>query len=36
MQRSADRILTTHPTVVWAKFEALREGAQLATKQLWS
>jgi 5-methyltetrahydropteroyltriglutamate--homocysteine methyltransferase len=25
-----------HPTVVWAKFEALREGAQLATKQLWS
>ncbi len=25
-----------HPTVVWAKFEALREGARLATKQLWS
>ena len=25
-----------HPTVVWAKFEAMREGAQLATKQLWS
>jgi len=25
-----------HPTVVWAKFEALREGAELATKQLWS
>jgi 5-methyltetrahydropteroyltriglutamate--homocysteine methyltransferase len=25
-----------HPTVVWAKFEALREGAQLATRQLWS
>ena len=25
-----------HPTVVWAKFEALREGAGLATKQLWS
>ncbi len=24
-----------HPTVVWAKFEAMREGAQLATKQLW-
>jgi len=25
-----------HPTVVWAKFEALREGARLATQQLWS
>lgn len=25
-----------HPSVVWAKFEAMREGAQLATKQLWS
>jgi 5-methyltetrahydropteroyltriglutamate--homocysteine methyltransferase len=25
-----------HPTVVWAKFEAMREGAQLATRQLWS
>jgi 5-methyltetrahydropteroyltriglutamate--homocysteine methyltransferase len=24
-----------HPTVVWAKFRALREGADLATKQLW-
>jgi len=24
-----------HPTVVWAKFEALREGARLATKRLW-
>jgi 5-methyltetrahydropteroyltriglutamate--homocysteine methyltransferase len=24
-----------HPTVVWAKFEALRDGARLATKQLW-
>jgi 5-methyltetrahydropteroyltriglutamate--homocysteine methyltransferase len=24
-----------HPTVVWAKFEALREGARLASKQLW-
>jgi hypothetical protein len=29
MQRSPDRILITH-------VEALREGAQLATKQLWS
>ena len=25
-----------HPTVVWAKFEAMREGARLATKKLWS
>ena len=24
-----------HPTVVWAKFEALAEGARLATEQLW-
>jgi 5-methyltetrahydropteroyltriglutamate--homocysteine methyltransferase len=24
-----------HPTVVWAKLEALAEGARLATKQLW-
>jgi 5-methyltetrahydropteroyltriglutamate--homocysteine methyltransferase len=24
-----------HPTVVWEKFKALREGADLATKQLW-
>ena len=24
-----------HPTVVWAKFEAMREGAKLATEQLW-
>jgi 5-methyltetrahydropteroyltriglutamate--homocysteine methyltransferase len=25
-----------HPTVVWAKFRAMAEGAQLATRQLWS
>jgi 5-methyltetrahydropteroyltriglutamate--homocysteine methyltransferase len=25
-----------HPTVVWAKFQAMAEGAQIATKQLWS
>jgi 5-methyltetrahydropteroyltriglutamate--homocysteine methyltransferase len=25
-----------HPTVVWAKFEALREGARLASKRLWT
>jgi 5-methyltetrahydropteroyltriglutamate--homocysteine methyltransferase len=24
-----------HPKIVWAKFEALSEGAQLATQQLW-
>jgi 5-methyltetrahydropteroyltriglutamate--homocysteine methyltransferase len=24
-----------HPTVMWAKFEALVEGARLASKQLW-
>jgi 5-methyltetrahydropteroyltriglutamate--homocysteine methyltransferase len=24
-----------HPTVVWAKFEAMAEGASLATQQLW-
>jgi 5-methyltetrahydropteroyltriglutamate--homocysteine methyltransferase len=24
-----------HPKIVWAKFEALAEGAQLATQQLW-
>jgi 5-methyltetrahydropteroyltriglutamate--homocysteine methyltransferase len=24
-----------HPTVVWAKFQAMAEGARLATKQMW-
>jgi 5-methyltetrahydropteroyltriglutamate--homocysteine methyltransferase len=24
-----------HPSVIWAKFEALREGARLASKRLW-
>jgi 5-methyltetrahydropteroyltriglutamate--homocysteine methyltransferase len=24
-----------HPTVIWAKFEAMVEGAEIATKQLW-
>ena len=24
-----------HPTVVWAKFKAMAEGAQIASKQLW-
>jgi 5-methyltetrahydropteroyltriglutamate--homocysteine methyltransferase len=25
-----------HPTVTWAKFEAMAEGARIASKQLWS
>jgi len=25
-----------HHTVVWEKFKALRQGADLATEQLWS
>ena len=24
-----------HPTVIWAKFQAMAEGARLATKELW-
>jgi len=24
-----------HPTVIWAKFEALRDGARIASRQLW-
>jgi 5-methyltetrahydropteroyltriglutamate--homocysteine methyltransferase len=24
-----------HPTVIWEKFKAMRQGANLATKQLW-
>jgi 5-methyltetrahydropteroyltriglutamate--homocysteine methyltransferase len=24
-----------HPTIVWAKFAAMAEGAQLASKRLW-
>ena len=28
-------IQRVHPTVMWAKFESLVEGARLATKQLW-
>jgi 5-methyltetrahydropteroyltriglutamate--homocysteine methyltransferase len=27
--------LTVHPTVTWAKFAAMAEGARLATEQLW-
>ena len=24
-----------HPTIVWAKFQALAEGAKIATRRLW-
>ena len=24
-----------HPSIVWAKFDALAEGARLASQQLW-
>ena len=27
--------LTCHPTIMWAKFQTLAEGARLATKKLW-
>ncbi|HEX5228520.1 MAG TPA: cobalamin-independent methionine synthase II family protein [Bryobacteraceae bacterium] len=30
-----DFIQRVHPTVMWAKFESLVEGARLATKELW-
>ena len=30
-----DLIQRVHPSVMWAKFEALVEGARLATKTLW-
>jgi 5-methyltetrahydropteroyltriglutamate--homocysteine methyltransferase len=32
----AEMVQRVHPTVMWAKFEALVQGAQLATKILWS
>jgi 5-methyltetrahydropteroyltriglutamate--homocysteine methyltransferase len=34
---SSQALYTTevHPTVVWAKFKAMREGADIATEQLW-
>jgi hypothetical protein len=25
-----------HPTVVWEKFKAMREGAEIATRRLWA
>ncbi len=27
--------LLEHPSILWAKFESLVEGARLATRQLW-
>jgi len=30
-----ESIQRVHPTVMWAKFETLAEGARLATKELW-
>ena len=32
----ADMIQRVHPSVMWAKFEALARGAQIATKLLWA
>ncbi len=32
----ADMIQRVHPTVMWAKFEALVQGAQIASTALWS
>ena len=32
----ADMIERVHPSVMWAKFEALARGAQIATKLLWA
>ncbi len=31
----AEGIQRVHPQVMWAKFEALAEGARLASKELW-
>jgi 5-methyltetrahydropteroyltriglutamate--homocysteine methyltransferase len=31
----AEMIQRVHPTVMWAKFDSLVEGARLATKELW-
>ena len=30
-----DTIQRIHPTVMWAKFESLVEGARITTKELW-
>ncbi len=31
----AENVQRVHPEIMWAKFEALAEGARLATKELW-
>jgi 5-methyltetrahydropteroyltriglutamate--homocysteine methyltransferase len=31
----AEQVQRVHPDVMWAKFEALAEGARLATRELW-
>ena len=31
----ATRRTEIHPTVVWAKFQALADGARIPTKELW-
>jgi 5-methyltetrahydropteroyltriglutamate--homocysteine methyltransferase len=31
----ATRNPEVHPTVMWAKFQAMAEGARLASRQLW-
>jgi 5-methyltetrahydropteroyltriglutamate--homocysteine methyltransferase len=33
--RSSPRYQRVHPTIQWAKLEALAEGARLASKELW-
>jgi 5-methyltetrahydropteroyltriglutamate--homocysteine methyltransferase len=32
----AQGVQRVHPTVMWAKFESLVEGARIATRQLWA
>lgn len=32
---TAAQLLTVHPEITWAKFRALTEGAELATRSLW-
>jgi 5-methyltetrahydropteroyltriglutamate--homocysteine methyltransferase len=31
----AENVQRVHPDIMWAKFEALSEGARLATRELW-
>jgi 5-methyltetrahydropteroyltriglutamate--homocysteine methyltransferase len=30
-----DHLQRVHPSVMWAKFESLAQGARLATEELW-